>query len=151
MLNVLTSCLIAAQVLATVAAFLRTGTFTHDAGRWKMVFDINKDSNVVLTFEVPGKEPFVGVPFPLSGGPLTYTLDDQGSFEAGLFEGVTLWHIGIRSLLPEANISPADLSVLTFGAFDFLSTTFEGRKIEFKRVEYDPTPGVFEYAEPTNS
>ncbi|KAF4709892.1 hypothetical protein FOZ62_018941, partial [Perkinsus olseni] len=117
-----------------------TGTFTHDAGRWKMIFDINKDSNVVLTFEVPGKEPFVGVPFPLSGGPLTYTLDDQGSFEAGLFEGVTLWYIGIRSLLPEADISPADLSVLTFEAFDFLSTTFEGRKIEFKRVEHDPTP-----------
>ncbi|KAF4681437.1 hypothetical protein FOZ60_012089 [Perkinsus olseni] len=151
MLNLLSTWLTAAQLLVVVAAFTRTGTFVHDAGRWKMTFDIDKDNNVVLTFEVPGKEPFVGMPFPLSGGPGTYTLVDEVVLEAGLFEGVTLWHIGIRSLLPEADISPADLSVLTFEAFDFLSTILEGRKIEFKRVEHDPTPGVFEYAEPTNS
>ncbi|KAF4730704.1 hypothetical protein FOZ62_030701 [Perkinsus olseni] len=134
MLNSFSTRLIAAQLLVVVAALLRTGTFVHDAGRWKMSFDIGKDSNVVLTFEVPGKEPFVGMSFPLSGGPGTYTLVDEGVSEAGLFEGVTLWHIGIRSLLPGATISPAD-----------------GRKIEFKRVEHEPTPGVLEYAEPTNS
>ncbi|KAF4732516.1 hypothetical protein FOZ63_014733, partial [Perkinsus olseni] len=127
------------------------GTFTHDAVRWKMIFDIDKDSNVVLTFEVPGKEPFVGLSFPLSGGPGTYTFDDEGLFEAGLFEGVNLWHIGIRSRLPQANISPGDLSTLTFKSFRVLSATFEGREIDFTRVTYEATPGVFQYVSRTNA
>ncbi|KAF4662731.1 hypothetical protein FOL46_005161 [Perkinsus olseni] len=77
MLTFLSTWLVAAQMLVTAAADEIIGTFVHNAGRWKMTFDIDKDSRAVLTFEVPGREPFVGMPFPLSGGPGTYTLDDK--------------------------------------------------------------------------
>ncbi|KAF4704054.1 hypothetical protein FOZ63_007960 [Perkinsus olseni] len=114
-----------------------------------MTFDVDKDGKVDLTFEVPGEyEPFYGMPFPLVGGPTTYTLDDEAVFQGELFQGVTLWYHGIRVLLPEAEISPVDLRTLTYVNIRTISATFQGRELHFSRITPELTPGVFHYEDP---
>ncbi|KAF4679790.1 hypothetical protein FOZ60_014495, partial [Perkinsus olseni] len=146
MLNFISTWLIAAQGLKAAMAEPIVGTFWHVAENFRMTFDFGKDST--SKFEMPGREPFFGKPFPLVGGPFTYTLDDEAVFEGELFHGVTLWYHGIRVLLPEADISPGDLRTLTHNSFTVISATFQGRELHFNRLTADLTLGVFQYKDP---
>ncbi|KAF4680076.1 hypothetical protein FOZ60_014118 [Perkinsus olseni] len=149
MLKLISTFLVAAQVLEISVAEQIIGNFMHWGEHFRLTFDVDKDGMVEFTSEVPGPYyPYHGMPFPLVGGPTTYTLDDEAVFEGELFHGVTFWYHGIRALLPEADIKPGDLRTLTYVNFRNISTTFQGQELQLSRNTPNLAPGVFHYEDP---
>ncbi|KAF4691859.1 hypothetical protein FOZ60_014500 [Perkinsus olseni] len=111
-----------AQLLAATTA-QHFGKFVHDAGVYRITYDIDEDGGVEFTFKVPGQPAFVDPPeFPLLGGRGTYRVDLR---------------------------DPGDLKTLTnYNRLSF-DTIFLGRKLHFLREVSPLTVGIYKYNERT--
>ncbi|KAF4754174.1 hypothetical protein FOZ63_018763, partial [Perkinsus olseni] len=148
------------------------GKFVHEAGDYRITYDVDDAQKVTFTFYVP---PTPGMwssdrsvynlglpsehirygPYPLSWvDDFTYAID---STEAN--PSFRTWYKSIERLLlrnrviqpdhhfPAAGMQFGDLTTLTFKNGDALSTNFRGERLIFERVAQSLTPGHFVYKE----
>ncbi|KAF4699910.1 hypothetical protein FOZ63_033342 [Perkinsus olseni] len=118
MVKSLSTWLMTTQLLAATTA-QHFGKFVHDAGVYRITYDIDEDGGVEFTFKVPGQP------------------------------GVSSLGRAIRRFLPEDAVQDSDLKTLTNYSRLSFGTIFLGRKLHFLREVPPLTVGFYKYNERT--
>ncbi|KAF4725008.1 hypothetical protein FOZ62_004415, partial [Perkinsus olseni] len=134
----LTWLLISLFLTTTTSQFV--GRYIHDAGDFRIVYNVNRENRVMLTFTVPGGQPFRSSELPLRGGPSRYTVD----FRFRPF-GVQRWYTPIRRRWPKADIQRGDLVTLDYEGIESFNATFQGQELRFVIETQSLIPAVYTY------